>query len=164
VQNPKGAVLPSLEPASLSPSGFGPEARIFQCQAPDFVRYSQRRLIGSTSPASHCHHCHPSISRSPRCHSRSATCARDKTLGRLQNKTTTREKQAMSAGLATPVAESTPPLAPHLSLTQLIKTGFVFLPSYRKSKCNGVRPVCKTCQESGHEVRERSRFPRVFLH
>lgn len=106
---------PSLEPASLvylSASGFCPETRIFACQAPDFIRSSRRRFIGRPNLPipSHCHRRRLSISRSPRCHPRSATSARGKTLGRLQNQTT-REKRAMSAGLAIPVAESTPPFA-----------------------------------------------------
>ena len=113
----QGCPSPSLEPASLahhSERGFRPETRFLACQTPDFVRYPRRRLIGRPILhfLSHCHHRRPSISR---CHPRSATHAHDTTSGRLQNQTI-REKQAMSAEPATPVAESTPPLARPLLL------------------------------------------------
>lgn len=139
--------------------GFCPETRIFAYQAPDFIRYSPRRLIGpqSFTPLA------TATTRSPRCHLRYATPARDKMSGRFQSKIT-REKQATSAEPAILVAESTPPLERPLLLSPLTLTGFALFSSYRKSKCNGVRPVCKTCQDSGHDVRERLRSPHIFLY
>ena len=138
--------------------GFCPETRIPAYQAPDFIRYSRPRLIGRQSfTSSTTATTRPSISLMPP-PIRNARPRQD--VGPFSEQDNKRKTSHVSRACNT-CRRKYASSARALLLSQLTPTGFALLSSYRKSKCNGVRPICKTCQDSGHEVRERLQSPHI---